>query len=72
MKALQIKGATFHADTESVRIHHVTIGILPCVKTTSLRLDKYMATNAIFDMLRLRKSPARSQRKVVQKDQLHS
>ena len=30
-----------------------------------------MATNAISDMLRLMKTPAASQRKVVRKDQLH-
>ena len=37
-------------------------GILQCVKTTSLRLDAHLATNAIFEMLRPIRSPARSQR----------
>ena len=45
------------------KIRHVDSGILPCVKTTSLSADS--------DMLRLRRSPAKKQRKVVRKDQLH-
>ena len=68
--ALQTKGAKFHADTENVKIRHVAIGMLPYVKTTSLRLDANMTTSAIVDMLRLRRSPAKSQGKVVRKDQL--
>ena len=71
MKALQTKGAKFIADTEFFIIRHVVIGILPYVKTTSLSGSRQiMATSAIFDMLRQMKSPAKSQRKVVQKDQL--
>ena len=50
---------------------HVNFGILPCLKTTSLRLDANMDVHVSSDMLRLRRSPARSQRKVVRKDQLH-
>ena len=69
-KALQTKGAKFHAGTGFVKTRHVKLGILPCVKTTSLKTDENMARNAISDLLRPRKSPARSQRKVVQKDQL--
>ena len=53
------------------KIRHVDSGILPCVKTTSLRPDAYVAKNADSDMLRLRRSPAKKQRKVVRKDQLH-
>ena len=68
--ALQTQGAKFRADTENVTIRHVAIGILPYVKTTSLRLDANMTTSALFDMLRLRRSPAKSQGKVVRKDQL--
>ena len=49
---------------------HVMIGIHPCVKITSLRQDAYTAINVCFDMSRPRKSPARSQRKMVRKDQL--
>ena len=64
MKALQIKGAKFIADTEIVIILHVVIGILPYVKTTSLRVDASMATSANFDKMRQMRSPARSQRKV--------
>ena len=30
-KALQTKGAKFHADSNSVKIRHVDSGILPCV-----------------------------------------
>ena len=56
---------------ESVRVRHVSFGTLPCVSITNLIKDVYMATNAISDMLRLMKRPARSQRKVVRKDQLH-
>ena len=60
----------FHADSDSVKIRHVSSGILPCVLITTLKKDVYMATNAIFDMLTQNESPAKSQRKVVQKDQL--
>ena len=42
----------------------------PVCETVSLRLDAHLATNAIFDMLRQMRRPARSQRKVVRKDQL--
>ena len=38
-------------------------GILQCVKTKSPRLDAHLAKNAIFEMLRPIRSPARSQRK---------
>ena len=67
MKALQTKGAKFRADI--VIIRHVAVGILPFVKTTSLRLDANVATSAIFDMLRQMRSPA-SPKKGGAKDQL--
>ena len=51
-------------------IRHVALGILPYVKTTSQRLDANLATSVIFDMLMQMRSPAKSQRKVVRKDQL--
>ena len=70
-KALQTKGDAFRADTEHVITRHVIIGIHPCVKMTSLRQDACMARGAIFDMLRQRRSPARSQRKVVQRISCH-
>ena len=35
---------------------HVIFGILPCVKTTSLRLDANLEENVSSDMLRLRRS----------------
>ena len=69
MKALQTKGATFRADTEIVIIRHVAVGLLPCVTTTSLRPDAYMEENVSSDTLRLMRSPAKSQTKVVRKDQ---
>ena len=40
-------------------------------KLQSLRVDANMAISAIFDMLGQMRSPAKSQRKVVRKDQLH-
>ena len=49
---------------------------IPCrfnsakIRHTSLKKDVYMATNAISDMLRQKESLAKSQRKVVRKDQL--
>ena len=70
-KALQTKGAKFRAVSKIVKLHHVYFGTLPCVKTTSLRPDANLEENVSSDILRLRKSPARSQRKVVRKDQLH-
>ena len=54
-----------------VKTRRVHLGIFPCVITTSLNPDAHMAINADFDMVRQRKSPAKSQRKVVRKDQLH-
>ena len=69
-KSLQIKGAEFRADIQTLINRHVILGTLPCVKITSLRQDASMATNAISDMFRRRRSPARSQRMVVRKDQL--
>ena len=71
MKALQTKGAKFRADTKIVRTCHVNVGTFPCVKTTSLRPNALMEEHVSSDMLRLKKSPAKSQRKVVRKDQLH-
>ena len=47
-KALQTKGAKFHADTGIAKKRHVNVGILPCVKITSLKSDAYMEENAIF------------------------
>ena len=44
----------FHADPSSVKIRHVSPGILLCVKSTSLKQECSVATNAISDMLRQR------------------
>ena len=70
MKALLNKEAKFHVDVETVSIRHVVTGILPCARTTHLKLDANTATNAIFDTLSLKRSPTRSRRKEVRKDQL--
>ena len=51
------------------KTRHVDFGILPCAKTTSLRPFAYMEENVSSDM-RLMRCPAKSQRKVVRKDQL--
>ena len=69
-RPLQTKGVKIRAITGFVKNRHVNFGIHPCVKTTSLRPDAYMATDAIFDMMRQMKSPAKNQRKMVRKDQL--
>ena len=69
-KALQTKGAKSRAYSEFVKSRRVHFGILPCVRSTSLKEGVFMVTNAISDMLRPKKSPAKGQRKVVQKDQL--
>ena len=61
---------TFHADSNSVKIRHVSSGISPCVGITSLKKDLYMAMHAISDMLRQKESPTRCQKKEVRKDQL--
>ena len=55
---------------ENFITRHVIAGTLPYVKVTSLRLDAHLATKAFSDVLRLRRSPASCQRKVVRKDQL--
>ena len=44
------------------------IGILPYVKITKLNRDANSATSVFSDVLRLTDSPAKSQRKVVEKD----
>ena len=48
----------FHADSNSVKTRHASFWYLP------------VATNVVSDMLRLKERPAKSQRKVVPKDQL--
>ena len=55
---------------KNCKIRHVDLGILSCVKTTSLRPDAFMEENVSSDMLRLRRCPANSKRKMVRKDQL--
>ena len=58
-KALQTKGAKFRAVTKNC-------------KTTSLRPDANVEEHVSSDMLRLRRRPAQSQRKVVRKNQFAS
>ena len=63
-------GTDSHADFERNAVfRHVMIGILPCVIITSLKQDANMVAIANTDTLMLRRSPARSRRKVVLKDQ---
>ena len=50
---------------KNCKTRHVDFGILPCVRTTSLNPEAPVAMKADFDMLRQRRSPAKSQRKVV-------
>ena len=65
--ALGEERTDYLAKTKIVKNRHVIIGILPYVKITSLKQDAFMARSAVFDM---RRSPAKSQRRVVRKDQL--
>ena len=68
MKALQTKGAKFRAVTQFVKKnHHVKFGILQNYKSETGCMYGHVSS----DVLRLRRSPARSRRKVVRKDQLH-
>ena len=69
-EALQTKGAKFRVDVKIVKTRRVCFGIFPCVNTSSLRPDANLEEHVSSDMLRLMRSPARSQRKVVRKDQL--
>ena len=63
-KAPCIKGVKFHAETHSVKIRHVSSGIIPCVRTTSLQeVVSHCDKNAVSDMLRQKESPTRSRRK---------
>ena len=70
-EALQTKGAKFHADTKIEKKRYVKFGTFLCVKTTSLRPDVNLEEHVPSDMLRLRRRPPKSQRKVVRKDQFH-
>ena len=56
-----------NCENPSCKFWHLPV----CQKYKSEKKDAYMATNAIFDLLRQMTSPAKSERKVVQKDQLH-
>ena len=55
---------------QDVEKRHVIIGILPCVVVTSLETDAFMAVVAHFDMLMVRRDPARGREKKVLKEQL--
>ena len=59
------------AKTEVVKLGQVIIGILLHVRITSVKQNAFMARSAVFDMLRQKRSPAKSQRRVVRKDQSH-
>ena len=63
-KALQIRQVRFCVDVKFVKKkRHVDLGILPCVKTTSLRPDAEMEDNVPSGMLRLVKSPSKKSKK---------
>ena len=66
-KALQTQGAKFRLVTQIARTRHVNFGTLSCLNC--LRPDANMEEHVSSDMLRLRRSPAKSQRKLVRKDQ---
>ena len=67
MKALQTKGAQFRADTENLKIPSCRFGHLPVCQNykseTRCKYGRYVSP----DMSRLMRSPAKSQRKVVQR-----
>ena len=52
------------------KTRHVSSGILPCVRITSMNKYVFFATNAISDLSRQKESPTKGQRKEVQKEQL--
>ena len=52
------------------KLRRVIIGLLPCVKITSLNRDAHSATSVCSETLRSTGSPVQSRRKVVEKDQL--
>ena len=69
-KALQTKGARFRVSYTNFQKPLCKFWLPPCVKNISLRLDPYMEEDGFSDMLMLRRSPAKSQRKMVRKDLL--
>ena len=52
-KALLTEGGRFRVVTKTVKARRVNVGILPCVKITSLRLNANLEEHVASDMLRL-------------------
>ena len=63
-------GADSLAETKIAKTRHVITGILPHDRITSQKQDAFMARSVVFGILRQKRSPAKSQRRVVRKDQL--
>ena len=57
-------------EEQDVENRRVIIGILPCVKITSLETGASMAIIACIDMLTVRRNPARGRKVRVFKEQL--
>ena len=55
-------------DIKIVITRRVNFSIFSCARITCLKKVVFLVTNADFDMLRQRRSPAKSQREVVRKD----
>ena len=62
-KARQIKEARFDPDTSFVNMRRVSFGILPCVRTTSLKKVVDMVTNAISDTVGQKRRPTKRSKK---------
>ena len=63
MKALQTKGARLSADTEIVIIRYVVFGILPFVKSSSLRLDEKFGNKCFFRHVEAEEKPSKKSKK---------
>ena len=62
-KARQIKEARFDPDTSFVNMRRVSFGILPCVRTASLKKVVDMVTNAISDTVGQKRRPTKRSKK---------
>ena len=69
-KAHGKEGRDSIAETKVANTRRVITGILPHVRITSQKQDAFIARSVVFDMLRQKRSPSKSQRRVVRKDQL--
>ena len=62
-KALQTTGAESRADTENVTTRHVIVGILPCVKITSLHRDAKFGAQCLFRCTEADGQPSKKSKK---------